>query len=496
MTGNSVQKSLPWIKENGEELKIAVVGDIILDEYLDGRVDRISPEAPVPVHLVKNRTYTPGGAANAARNIRLSGAQAQLFSVAGNDEAFTLLKEVFENEGLPVDGILTTDDRPTIRKTRITTQSQQLVRIDWERVFPISEEQQDELYSKMEKSEFDAILISDYGKGALPDALIKKIIKLGKDRNVPVIVDPKGTNFSKYHGATLIKPNHKEACEALDLDSTVERDGETLARLLNEKFQFSSALVTLGARGMVLVSGEGTTVQRKPVAKEVFDVSGAGDCVAALITLSIASTNDLDFAVEIANLGAGIVVEKWGTQPVYKSELLEALSEDKSKFAVLDSKGKIVSLEKAKSQLASPKYHNKRMVFTNGCFDILHAGHLSYLEKARAKGDYLVVGLNSDASITRIKGPSRPIVSEENRAALLAGLWCVDFVVVFDDDTPEKLIKELTPSILTKGADWDVDKIVGGSHVLNHGGTVETVELVEGLSTSNVIKSVLDKCKN
>jgi D-beta-D-heptose 7-phosphate kinase/D-beta-D-heptose 1-phosphate adenosyltransferase len=486
---------LPWLGSK-EPLTIAVVGDIILDEYLDGRVDRISPEAPVPVHLVKNRSYTPGGAANAARNIRLSGAQAKLFSVAGNDEAYDMLKKVFIEDGMPVDGILTTDDRPTIRKTRITTQSQQLVRIDWERVFPIPDDQQAELYSRMEASSFDAILVSDYGKGALPDELIKKIISLGQERKIPVVIDPKGTNFDKYHGATLIKPNHKEACEALGLDSSVERDGETLARLLNEKFKFKSSLVTLGARGMVLVSGEEDVVHRKPVAKEVFDVSGAGDCVAALVTLGLTSNASLEDVVEISNIGAGVVVEKWGTQPVRKDELLEALSGEHLRQQPLDSKGKIVGVEKLNSLLKGTQYHNKRMVFTNGCFDILHAGHLSYLEKARSKGDFLVVGVNSDKSISRIKGSKRPIVSQDNRTALLAGLWCVDFVIVFDDDTPEKLITSLTPQVLTKGADWDVDKIVGGAHVINHGGSVETVELVEGLSTSNVIASVLEKEKN
>ena len=471
---------IPWIDDSSKGINIAVVGDIILDEYLDGRVDRISPEAPVPVHLVKNRTYTPGGAANAARNIKLAGGNATLFSVAGKDEAFDLLKKVYEEEGMNTDGILTVEDRPTIRKTRITTNAQQLVRIDWERVSPITSEQQSLLYNRMVDSDFDAILVSDYGKGALPNEFIKKIIELGHSRKVPIIIDPKGTDFDKYYGATLIKPNHKEACEALGLDPTVERDGEELARGLCEKFNFATALVTLGARGMVHVSAEGDVIQRKASAKEVFDVSGAGDCVAALVTLGAACKNNWESTIEIANLGAGIVVEKkWGTQPVTLAELAEAIESKDETLVALSSSHKLLSLEQAKTLFASPKFHDKSMVFTNGCFDILHAGHLSYLEKARAKGDYLVVGVNSDESISRLKGPSRPVVDQKNRLALLAGLWCVDYIVVFGDDTPEKLINELTPQVLTKGADWDVSKIVGGQHVLNNGGRVETVELVD-----------------
>ena len=493
MSGVSDLKELPWVSEVDRELEIAVIGDIILDEYLDGRVDRISPEAPVPVHHVQNRTYTPGGAANAARNIGLCGAKACLFSVAGNDEAAELLKNVFIEEGLSVDGIITTEDRPTIRKTRITTQTQQLVRIDWERIVPISESLQDQIISLMSQRNFDAILISDYGKGALPETLIRKVIELGQQLNIPIVVDPKGTNFSKYFGATLIKPNHKEACEALGLDASVERDGETLARHLNDSFGFSASLVTLGPRGMVLVSKKGDIIQKRSLAREVFDVSGAGDCVAALLTLGLAAGTDIDLTVEIANLGAGIVVEKWGTQPVRRSELLQELNGEHPRTQPFDSKTKIISLSHLKTLLKSPKFHDKRMVFTNGCFDILHAGHLSYLEKARSKGDFLVVGVNSDKSVSSIKGEKRPIVSEENRTALLAGLWCVDFVVLFDDDNPGTIISDLTPNILIKGADWEVDKIVGSDHVLKHGGVVETVDLVDGLSTTKIIESVLEK---
>lgn len=494
MSANTSTFDLPWkTKGSDKRYTVAVIGDIILDEYLDGRVDRISPEAPVPVHLVSSRTYTPGGAANAARNIRLAGGQAKLFSVAGNDEAFGLLKTIFDAEGIPVDGIITTDERPTIRKTRVTTQSQQLVRIDWERVFPISEEQQDTIFQRLEDSDFDAILISDYGKGALPDSLIKRVVDLGKKRSIPVIVDPKGTNFEKYSGATLIKPNHKEACEALGIDPTVERDGETLSRLLNERFGFSASMVTLGSRGMVLMTSKGEKFEKRPQAREVYDVSGAGDTVAAMISLSAACQTPWEDAVDIANIAAGIVVEKWGTQPVYETELINALNRSENRGGLYSSAHKIIELDSLKALFNSPKYQGKRMVFTNGCFDILHAGHLTYLEKSRAKGDFLVVGLNSDASIKRLKGQSRPIVAEIHRKTLLAGLGCVDFVVVFDEDTPLGLIEALSPAVLIKGSDWNPEEIVGANHVLANGGSVETVDLVPELSTSKIIDTVIER---
>ena len=483
---------LPWMNIKGQ-IKIAVVGDTILDEYLDGRVDRISPEAPVPVHLVESRTYTPGGAANAAMNIKLSGGEAQLFSIAGEDEACDMLFDFFKKEDMQTDGILKASDRPTIRKTRITTKAQQLVRIDWERVRPLPEGLQRELFAKLERCEFDAILISDYGKGVLPDSLIKEIIALGHKRDVPIVVDPKGTNFSKYYGATLVKPNHKEACEALGLDASVERDGETLARLLNEKFKFKNSLVTLGPRGMVLVSGEQKAITKKSVAREVFDVSGAGDCVAALVTLCLASGVDNSRTLEIANAGAGLVVGKWGTQPVKKEELAQSLLKQNHENLIESSASKVVTLNQAKQLLTEHRAAEKRIVFTNGCFDILHAGHLSYLEKARNIGDILVVGINSDTSITKLKGPARPIVDQTNRASLLAGLKCVDYVIVFEDDTPEKLINELSPNVLIKGADWDVENIVGAKHVLDSGGTVETVDLLDGMSTTKIIETVLNK---
>jgi len=487
---DSKNLNLPWSlrKNNGNPVTVAVVGDLILDEYLDGSVDRISPEAPVPVHLVKNTSHTAGGAANAARNIRLAGGQALLFSVTGHDESYKTLCNILTDDGMSCDGILAVSDRTTIRKTRITSNSHQIVRIDWERVVPITEEQQDQLLDKMKKVAFDGLLVSDYGKGALPERFVKKAIELAQVRGVPIVVDPKGKDFSRYQGASVVTPNLKEASEALELSAS-SSDGEVLGRALQRKFNLGDILVTMSGKGMILVRQDGApSIYRKPEAKEVYDVSGAGDTVAAIVALALATGTSPDTAIDLANLAAGRVVEKWGTQPIYEDELIEALANKIIPESQKKSQEKILDLDRLVRVLDNNVLIKKDVVFTNGCFDILHAGHLSYLEKAKAKGDVLVVGLNSDQSISRIKGPSRPIVEQEHRAALLAGLACVDYVVIFDDDTPEKLIKAIRPNILIKGADWSIEKIAGGDFVLQRGGRVETIELVPGLSTSEIIR--------
>ena len=486
---NNEEHSLPWAlrRNSGDPVTIAVVGDLILDEYLDGNVDRISPEAPVPVHLVTSTSQTAGGAANAARNIRLAGGQAILFSIAGQDEAYRTLTSILSDDGMPIDGIIALPDRTTVRKTRITASHQQLVRIDWEKIVPITNEQQDQLLQKMKKTQFDGLLVSDYGKGALPERFLREAISLATSRGVPVVVDPKGRDFSKYKGATVVTPNLKEASDALDIP--YGEQGEVLGRSLQTKFGLNQVLVTMSAKGMVLVRGKNEeSLYRKPEAREVYDVSGAGDAVAAILALSLASGTSDESAIKLASLAAGRVVEKWGTQPIYESELIEALHYKTKETGFISTENKIMTIDKLIKHFESNSLHSKEIVFTNGCFDILHVGHLTYLEKARLKGDLLVVGLNSDQSISRLKGPTRPVIEEKFRARLLAGLACVDYVVKFEEDTPLELIKAVKPKILVKGADWSVDKIVGGDFVLETGGRVETVELVPELSTTRIIE--------
>jgi D-beta-D-heptose 7-phosphate kinase/D-beta-D-heptose 1-phosphate adenosyltransferase len=495
------QTLVPWLGA-GRIPRVAVVGDVILDEYLEGEVSRISPEAPVPVHLVTRTYQVPGGAANTARNIKLAGGDVVLLSVVGRDEAGKQLRSLLEKDKIDIDHLLTVEDRPTIRKTRITANSHQLVRVDWEQGHPITDEAQDRILSGLEALEFDALLISDYGKGALPAPLLRKMIGVAKQRGVPVVVDPKGRDYARYLHATLITPNRKEACEALGLDPLGHQSGEVLGKELQRVFGLENILVTLGAKGMVLVpdqaSGSSSAIHLPAVAREVFDVSGAGDTVVAIMTLCLAAGSTMAQGMHIANTAAAIVVGKWGTQPVELGELEAALRErpePKKKF--FSSSVKITNVETLTQVVKPFGKRSKKVVFTNGCFDILHSGHVTYLEEARALGDLLVVGINTDESVQALKGPARPIVSLEHRMRVLAALGCVDFVVPFGQSTPLELIQALVPDILVKGGDYDKDApsgtvkaIVGADVVREAGGRVETIPLVPGQSTTNIVSKM------
>lgn len=478
---------LPWLKQD-RNIKIAVIGDLILDEYLDGDISRISPEAPVPVHLVTNTKITAGGAGNAARNIASAGGKAHVFGVCGKDDTAKQLKSILTKDGINVDGILEESERPTIRKTRVTSNNQQVVRIDWEQVSDISHETQKKLIEHLSSTDFDAILISDYGKGTLPEAMLQKIIRIANQKGITCVVDPKGHDYRRYQNADIITPNKKEAYAALGLGSNIDIGGKELGHMLQEKYDLKNVLVTLGSEGMMYVplDKRKEVISKKPKAREVFDVSGAGDTVAATLTLAIASGSNLDLSLELSNLAAGIVVEKWGTTPVPRNELEQAYN--KKHNILSNSAKKIVTLDELMNKLKEKPFKNKQIVFTNGCFDILHAGHVSYLEEAREQGDLLILGVNTDDSIKRLKGESRPLIDLEQRMKTLAGLSAVDYLVAFDEDTPLNLISTIKPHILVKGADYKVNEIVGSKEVLASGGKVQTIEFVPGISTSEIIK--------
>ncbi len=494
---------IPWL-QGPRPLRIAVIGDVILDEYLEGQVNRISPEAPVPVHLVTKTVHGAGGAANAARNIKLAGGDVMLLSITGNDEAGRQLKVLLQKDMIDTSYLQAVQDRPTIRKTRVTSSSHQMMRIDWERIHPIDVQVQERILNGLNSIEFDALLISDYGKGVLPTSLLSRLLLLAKDRGVPAVVDPKGRDFSKYLHATLITPNRKEACDALGIDPTDECSGEELGRRLQKTFGLQSVLVTMGAKGMVLVptAVADQTVQAlelPAVAREVYDVSGAGDTVVALMTLGLAAKAPMAESMHIANTAAALVVEKWGTQPIRLAELEEALlgqpKHDGRKL--FSTHAKIISRESLRLVIGEPAARSKRVVFSNGCFDLLHAGHVSYLEQARSLGDLLILGVNTDASVRRLKGAQRPYVTEDDRLRLLAALSCVDHVVAFAEDTPEELIAFLQPDVLVKGADYDQNApagspqaIVGADLVRQYGGRVETIILTPGLSSSVLIARI------
>ncbi len=482
---------LPWIN-NSSPVRIAVIGDIILDEYLDGTVSRISPEAPVPVHLVKQTSHSAGGSANAARNISLVGAKASLFGVCGKDDAADILFKLLETDGVDTQSVICVHDRPTNRKTRISASHQQMIRVDWERIHALEAEYQERLLNGLRSSDFDAILISDYGKGLLPRELLANIFSVARERKIPCVVDPKGVDFSRYQGCTVMTPNLRECYVALGLDEDCGLSAEHLGQRLQEQFELNDVLVTMGPQGMFFVPKDKAKapIYKKAQAKEVFDVSGAGDTVAAVLAVGLASQIPTETVLTLATLAAGIVVGKWGTQAItaeelHKAALIDGAGHNATHSAL--STSKIVLRENVSDLAAKLHASTAQVVFTNGCFDILHAGHVDYLEKAKMLGDLLVVGVNTDDSISQIKGPKRPIVTLEHRMRLLSALACVDYVIPFPETTPLNLIESLSPDILVKGADYKEDDIVGAQHVRSKGGSVKTIELVPGLSTSLIL---------
>ncbi len=489
-----VRPDIPWLRSD-KPIRIAVVGDVILDEYLDGQVNRISPEAPVPVHLVTNSFHGAGGAANAARNIKLAGGEVYLMSVIGNDEAGRNLKDFLGKDQIDCKYLEIVEDRPTIRKTRITANSQQIVRVDWERVHPIGIDVQERIMANLKKLVFDALLISDYGKGALPIGLLSNLLELSVARNIPAVVDPKGMDYGKYLHAALVTPNRKEACEALGLDPVNDFTGAELGRRLQKTYGLKNVLVTLGAKGMVLVpapdTAESKVVELPAIAREVYDVSGAGDTVVAVMALCMAAKAKMRESMHIATMAAGVVVGKWGTHPITLQELETELrgrpNPDRAGYSSLN---KMINKETLRHIVKGPEQRSKKIVFTNGCFDILHTGHVTYLEQAKSLGDILVVGVNADESVRALKGPSRPVNNLDARMRVLAALGCTDYIVPFAEETPLELISYLVPDVLVKGADWKVEDIVGGDVVKKHGGKVETITFVDNFSTTSTIERI------
>ena len=460
-------------------MRVAVVGDLMLDEYLDGTVTRISPEAPVPILHVRSTRLVPGGAANVARNVQLVGGDAIVFGIVGRDHAGVELKRCLANEGIDISPVIGDSTVETVRKTRVTADRHHIVRVDWESIKPISQRLQDMIHEEMRMTPWDAILVSDYGKGGIPHALIRRIIHLGRSRGVPVVVDPKGRDFSPYEGCTLITPNRKEAVEAIGRDP-----GDTLsiARLVSEIARSESVLVTLGPEGMAGLAADGSFSHIPTVAVDVFDVSGAGDTVAAVMALALASGQTLVQSMVLANAAAGQVVGRWGTQPILREELEEALRSKRPELA-----SKVVSAADLAVALETPR---GKIVFTNGCFDLLHAGHVSLLQRARALGDFLVVAVNSDASVAALKGSGRPVNTAKDRCEILAALGCVDAVVEFSDETPLSLIEAVKPHVLVKGGDYRREDIVGADFVERYGGKTVVLDLVADRSTTLAVEKI------
>ena len=463
-----------------KKANVLVIGDIILDKYIYGSVDRVSPESPVPVLRPESEESRLGGAANVASNISSLGSKVSLQGVIGRDEAAEGLKALLKEK--KVKGFFSTSSLPTISKLRLLASRQQLLRIDVEEKFSIEDWSKTKaLFSKIISStKATVIVVSDYDKGTLRD--IPFLIKQAAKKNIYTLIDPKGNDFSKYEGANIITPNYLEFSNAVG-GVLSESDLTLKAKNLIEDLKLEALLITRGAEGMTLVEKQKDKMMRtdfSTLAQEVFDVSGAGDTVIASLAASIASGFNLNDSVRISNVAAGIVVGKSGTATPRLSELEASFKTNADSFS--KAQLKLICKEAKEDSL--------KVVFTNGCFDILHAGHLSYLEAAKKLGDKLIVGINNDSSVSKLKGKGRPINPLEERMALIQALKCVDYVVSFSEDTPLKLIEFLKPNVLVKGADYKVKDIVGSESVIKDGGEVRTIPLVKGLSSSRKIQKI------
>jgi len=472
--------------------KLLVVGDLMLDEYLSGRSERISPEAPVPVVEVSRQELRLGGAGNVMNNLRALGCEVVSVGFVGDDGDGQELRQMLEQLGVETAGLLPLDSRQTTRKTRILSNHQQMLRIDREQNKELSANEGLMLLKQAEANVAgcQAILLSDYLKGILTSAVVQGLIALGRRCGIPVIVDPKGRDYSKYMGATLLTPNRKEAELATGITILDEQSLQQAGRSLLSSCQVESLVLTRSEEGMSVFSSAGET-HLPTEAREVFDVTGAGDTVLALLGFGIAAGLDLNDAACLANVGAGIVVAKVGTSTVSFEELLLDL-----RRRALREGGKIVSAELLAQELTIEKGRGHKVVFTNGCFDLLHVGHVKYLQKAKALGDLLVLGLNSDASIRRLKGEKRPLIDQDERAHILAALDCIDYLVIFDEDTPYELIDQLRPDILVKGGDYTPEGVVGKDIVESYGGRVELITFVDGKSSTNIIEKILSQYRD
>lgn len=463
---------------------VTVIGDVMLDRYWSGSSSRISPEAPVPVVNINKTEDRAGGAANVALNIASLQAPCTLIGIVGCDEAALKLKNFVQEHNINAQ-FVECKDLPTITKLRVLSRNQQLIRLDFEEGFASIDQSFILHQLRQAISKTNVLICSDYGKGALVS--IEKMIRIANDANVPVLIDPKGTDFKRYTNATLLTPNLSEF-EAVAGKVKDVQDLEQKALKMIDELNLKALLVTRSEDGMSLIQKGKAPVHLPTQAREVYDVTGAGDTVIASLGAALACGLDLISACEISNKAAGIVVGKLGTSVASIQELKDAFSTFKPA-----STG-IVTEDELMKKVSSLKALKKKIVMTNGCFDILHQGHVDYLKKARALGDILIVAVNSDASVQALKGPTRPIIPLDNRMYLLEALACVDYVVAFDEITPERLIAKVLPDILVKGGDYRIDQIAGHKQVLDNGGQVLTIDLVANQSTSNIVKKIKENC--
>ncbi|MCA8898860.1 MAG: D-glycero-beta-D-manno-heptose-7-phosphate kinase [Hyphomonas sp.] len=478
------RSSLIGLISAGAGKRVVCVGDVMLDRFVYGQVMRISPEAPVPIMRRTREAAMPGGAGNVARNLASLGVRTSLIGVVGDDAEGRELAELLGALDDVEADLIAMRGRPTTLKTRFVAGGQQLLRVDAEETSMIGKATEAELIASImdDAAHANLIILSDYAKGAITDKVIEAALQAGERYSIPVIADPKGRDFKRYGAVDLLKPNGHELAHAFGVPAESDQDVSGALKTAINMLPAKAIVVTRAAKGMSFISRGGKVVHRAGKAREVYDVSGAGDTSIAALALGLAAGGTIEQAVDLAIAASGIAVGKSGTATVSAAELRSALEMG------LDNGGvSHVPLDTAISQVSAWRDAGLTVGFTNGCFDILHPGHLKVLEEAKARCGRLIVGLNSDASVRRLKGPTRPVNDAESRARVLSGLSAVDAVVVFEEDTPAALIDALQPDLLVKGGDYTIETIVGADTVLARGGTVHIVPTVDGQSTTAAI---------
>lgn len=469
---------------------ILVIGDLMIDHYLWGSCDRISPEAPVQVVNVKKESSVLGGAGNVINNLVTLGSIVDVISVIGNDSVANELKSLLEKIDVPTSNLVVENNRKTSKKSRLIASQQQVLRYDMESIDDINENSHKQIIQTLEKNidKYSSIILSDYGKGVLTTNLTKEIIKIANKNSIKVLVDPKGKDYSKYKGSYTLTPNKKEAMEATNIDIKDESSLIEALKSLKTQCELEVSLITLSEQGIAIFDDELTI--KPTVAREVYDVTGAGDTVIASIAFALGNNLDIKDAIYFANLAAGVVVGKIGSATTTLDEIYEyEYSLHKS-----NSTSHIKTFDEIKTLASKLHSQGKKIVFTNGCFDILHVGHVKYLEVAKSYGDVLILGLNADSSVRKLKGPTRPINTQADRAYILASLESVDYVVIFEEETPYELIILIKPHVLVKGGDYDGKEVVGQDIA----DELKLVQFVDGKSTTNTIKRIQEneKCNN
>jgi D-beta-D-heptose 7-phosphate kinase / D-beta-D-heptose 1-phosphate adenosyltransferase len=474
------------LSDKSQRKAVVVVGDVMIDRYVTGKVERISPEAPVPVLLHSHDRAVAGGAANVAVNIVSLGCDVRLVGAVGSDQNGEDLKEILAQTGVSSTHLVTDAARPTICKTRVVSGRQQFFRIDREVTGRLSEKVEDAIaeQARAAMADADIVVISDYAKGVFSDHVLQQVIGAAKSLGKPVLVDPKRRTFEAYRGADLIKPNAGELSAASGMPCSTDAEVEAAAGAIASQFD-GAILVTRAESGMSLIRRGQPVKHFKSSVLEVADVSGAGDTALAALAVSMVEGRAIEDAVTISNVAAGVAVSKLGTAIVSRAELDAALARASSPK---HHPGSLATKSTAAEMAAAGRSMGERVVFTNGCFDLIHAGHIELLTFAAREGDRLIVGLNSDASVRRLKGPTRPIQTESDRARIIGALRAVDLVVLFDEATPLSLIDAICPDVLVKGADYTEDQVVGGDVIKARGGRVALFPLVEGRSSTKIVE--------